>query len=231
MVRIFQETRAEVVTEAEVTYRQFKGLEPDVPFNSKLRKNFARFLDRFAESRMWDKVGEKVANSNSKVGEVVLEVGSDFSKSPGKFAVVSDPSKVKVKDGMGKIIESLEMAGKGAEPEVALAAKEWARMKNVGKVKGVFRFTGRVLIVVGVGMDLYRIYRAEDKLKATTSAVGGWAGAFAFSGAFATFFAPADVAGPVAWIIHGVGTLVAGGIGYCVGSETTEYLYELVVEE
>ena len=48
---------------------------------------------------------------------------------------------------------------------------------------------------------------------------------------FAAWYTPADAAGPWAWAGHGVGTLVAGGIGYYVGSEVTENVYELVVDE
>jgi preprotein translocase subunit Sss1 len=32
-------------------------------------------------------------------------------------------------------------------------------------------------------------------------------------------------------VIHGVGTLLAGGVGYIVGSESVAYVYELVLEE
>jgi hypothetical protein len=49
--------------------------------------------------------------------------------------------------------------------------------------------------------------------------------------AFAAWFTPADAAGPWAWAAHGVGTFVAGGVGYWVGSETTRTIYELAVEE
>ena len=51
------------------------------------------------------------------------------------------------------------------------------------------------------------------------------------SAAPSAWWTPADAAGPVAWVIHGVGTLVAGGVGYFVGSEATTYIYELIVEE
>lgn len=95
----------------------------------------------------------------------------------------------------------------------------------------VLKWGGRLLIVVGLAADVYKIYNAENKVKETVKSAAGWGGALAFSGAFAAWWAPADVAGPGAWVVHGVGTLVAGGIGYFVGSETTEILYELVVEE
>jgi hypothetical protein len=86
------------------------------------------------------------------------------------------------------------------------------------------------LIVVGVTLDLIKIYRAQDKLKAVVTSAGGWAGATAAGAAFAAYWTPADAAGPWAWAVHGVGTLVAGGVGYWIGSEITRYVYELVAE-
>ena len=35
------------------------------------------------------------------------------------------------------------------------------------------------------------------------------------------------MAEPAAWAIHGVGTLIAGGLGYWIGSKTSLYVYEL----
>lgn len=231
LCQIFEETKTEVTAEAEAKYRNYNKIAADKALNSKQRKGFARFLDKFAESRMWDKVGEKVACSSSQVGEVVLE-NSQFSKQGnGKFAVVADPAKIQVKEGIPMMVEALKSQGHGAEPTVAEAAAEWSRQKNVGRVQGVFRVAGKILIVVGIAADAYKIYRAEDKLKATMTSAGGWVGAASASAAFATWFAPADVAGPVAWFCHGVGTLIAGGVGYFVGSEATGYIYELVVEE
>lgn len=61
--------------------------------------------------------------------------------------------------------------------------------------------------------------------------LGSRVGAMGSGAAFAAWWMPADAAGPVAWVIHGVGTLVAGGVGYFLGSEGTTYIYELIVEE
>lgn len=76
--------------------------------------------------------------------------------------------------------------------------------------------------------SLVDVIRARE---AVVESAGGWAGATAGAAAFAAWFAPADAAGPWAWAAHGVGTLIAGGVGYWVGSETTRTVYELVVEE
>lgn len=228
---IFDATKLEVAAEAEAKYRSFKGIGPKDPLNSASRKSLAKFVERFAESRMWDKVGQEVAASKSKVGEVVLKAGGKFSKTEGKFAVVADAKKISVRGGVGAMAEALKAQGMRAEPIIEATSKEWARQRNVGRVQGVFKYGGRILIVVGIANDVYRIYRAENKLKETIKVAGGWGGAALFSAAFATWFTPADVAGPPAWIVHGVGTLIAGGIGYFVGSESTGYVYELVVDE
>jgi hypothetical protein len=66
--------------------------------------------------------------------------------------------------------------------------------------------------------------------KATLTAVSGWTAATAAGAAFAAYWTPADAAGPWAWAAHGVGTLIAGGIGYWFGSTVTRNIYELVVE-
>jgi hypothetical protein len=47
---------------------------------------------------------------------------------------------------------------------------------------------------------------------------------------FVAYWTPADAAGPWAWAAHGVGTLIAGGVGYWLGSKVTRHIYELVVE-
>lgn len=105
------------------------------------------------------------------------------------------------------------------------------KLKWAGTVHNVFRYGGKVLIVVGVAADVYKVYVAEDKVKAVVESAGGWAGATAGAAAFAAWWTPADVAGTWAWAAHGVGTLIAGGVGYWVGSGITRTIYELVFEE
>lgn len=195
-------------------------------------KSLTRFQKRFAESRMWDRVGERVRASTGKVGEVVLREGSMFSKTPGKFAVVADPARVQVKGGIPKLMESLSKQGVGAEPVIVEAAEAMAKkMKWAGRVRGVFHYGGRILIVVAVAADVFKIYYAKDKTRAVIESASGWAGATAAGSAFAAWFTPGDAAGPWAWAAHGVGTLIAGGIGYWVGSEITRTIYELVLED
>jgi hypothetical protein len=180
---------------------------------------------------MWDRVGEKVASSPSKVGEVVLQNSRFSTSGNGKFLVVADASKIKLKGGPQAVIGQLEASGLKAEPLLVEAAEAMANsLKWAGRVRTVLRVGGRVMIVVAVAADLIKIYYAQDRTKAVFESVGGWAGATAGAAAFSAIWTPADVAGPWAWAGHGVGVLVAGGIGYWIGSETTRTVYELIVE-
>jgi len=125
-----------------------------------------------------------------------------------------------------------EVSGVKAPPVIEEAARlEYKRIKNVRIVKGVFRWGGRILLVVGIGMDLYRIYHAEDRILTTVEVLGGWAGATALGGIFAAWFTPEDTAGPWAWVAHGVGTLLAGGVGYFIGSKTAVTVYKFIIKD
>lgn len=216
---------------AEAEYRAKFNIPEAVALSKRALKNIERVLSRFTEKQMWKRIGEQVAASQQKVGEVILEPGSQFSDAPGKFAVVADASKIGLKGGTAPIVDALAKQGVGAEPVVIEAAEKLAsKLKWAGRVRTAFRYGGRILIVVAVTADLIKIYRAKDHMKAFLTSVGGWAGATAAGAAFAAWWTPADVAGPWAWAAHGVGTLLAGGVGYWVGSNTTRYIYELVVD-
>lgn len=180
---------------------------------------------------MWDKVAAKIKSSGKGVGRVVLEK-SVFSKTAdGEFAVVTDSSKLKVKTSVAELISTLNKSGYAAEKPVQEASEKLLKSERIkGTVKGVYRYGGRVLIVVGLAADVYQIYHAKDKKLAVVESVGGWAGATAAGGAFAAWFTPADAAGWPAWVVHGVGTLVAGGIGYWAGSKTTRTIYQMTLE-
>lgn len=229
LVAMLESEARATAAEAEAAFRQRFGLEASTPLNARMRKSLVRFQQQFAESRMWDRVAGRVKASGG-VGEVVLEAGSRFSRSgSGKFAVVTDATKVSVKGGPEGLALALEEAGLSAEAPVLEAAEKLARkMRWGGRVRGVFRVGGRFLIVVAVTADVWKVFRAENKVKAVVESAGGWAGAGAGAAAFAAWFTPADAAGPLAWAGHGVGTLIAGGIGYWIGSGTTRTIYELM---
>jgi hypothetical protein len=231
LLQLFQEEMVSASSAAEAQYRAKFNVPEGTKLSNRAMKAVKWNAARLAEGQMWTRVGKIVAASAQRVGEVILEPGSIFSKQPGKFAVVADAAKISLKGGTGPLVEGLVKQGVAAEQTVVQAAEQLAtKMKWVGRVKTAFHYGGRVLIVVAAAADIYAIFRAENRLKAVVSVAGGWAAATAAGVAFAAWFAPADVAGPVAWAVHGVGTLIAGGIGYWIGSETTKYIYELVAE-
>jgi hypothetical protein len=228
---LHERIKTQFESQAEAQYRQLKGIPAEQALNSRQRKGLARFIERATESRMWDEVGKQVRESSQKVGEVILR-GSKYSRSgDGKFLVVADAARIQVKGGLPAVVSALEGAGTPVEPVVQEAAEEMAkRLKWAGRVRAVFRYGGRILIVVALAQDVYTVYTAQNRTKAVFTSVGGWVGASAAAAAFAAWWTPADVAGPWAWAGHGVGTLVSGGIGYWIGSQTMRTIYELVLE-
>ncbi|MCP4131258.1 MAG: DUF4157 domain-containing protein [bacterium] len=225
---------AQFKAEMEAKYREFNKakIPKNAPLSNTKKKGLLKLMQKAAESRMWDEVGKRVRNSSNGVGEVILENSKFSKKGNGRFLVVSDASKIQVKGGMDAVVQSLKAAGVEAPVSITEAAKqELKRLRRVGQVKAVFKWGGRILIVAAIGHDLYRIYKAEDRLLTTVEVAGGWAGAAILGTVFATWYTPADVAGPLAWVGHGVGTLIAGGVGYWVGSKTTVYFYKLIIKD
>jgi hypothetical protein len=230
--KIFDAKYPEARAKAESEWRHSRHLGPDEPLSNTATKRIDHQARGLAERMMWDEVGRRVGKSESGVGRVILK-DSTFSRGgDGVFTLTSRADAVQVKGGTKALLDIIKTEGKPAEPGLVKAAEETAtREKWAGRVQGVFRVGGRILIVMGALADGYRIYQAEDRVKETVKVVGGWGGAAAAGGAFAAWFAPADVAGPWAWVAHGVGTLAAGTVGYLAGEEVAETAYELVVED
>lgn len=223
--------------DAEADYRQHKNIPKNQALSRSQREGVERLRRGKAERIVWNEVGESIRNHPSRMGIIEYD-GLDrgewsLSKGrPGKTLAVADGTKIALKGGVGPLVDALQSQGHEVDPALKEASKELIRRRNAtAKVKAVFKYGGRVLIVVGVALDTYRIYRAENKFKEVVNVAGGWAGAMGAASLFAIWWTPADVAGPVAWIVHGVGTLVAGGIGYFIGSETATYVYELMLED
>ena len=216
--------------EAEATFRE-RIHQPEGALNSANRKKLERFVRSFSETKMWDEVAARIRASKDGVGRVILE-NSEFSKSGnGEFAVVTRAERISLSTSIEVLVQRLIQSGASAEEPVLVATQRLLKAQRIaGVAKGVFRYGGRILIVVAVAADAYRIYHARDRKLAVVETAGGWAGATAAGSAFAAWFTPADAAGPWAWAAHGVGTLIAGGIGYWAGSTTTRTIYELVLE-
>ncbi|WP_239375906.1 hypothetical protein [Frankia sp. Cj5] len=241
--RIFAQEHARAQPEIEVQVRErFRiktGRDAPQTLSRTLADKVARQLRQLAERRMWERVGAEVRASASQVGEVILPGGSPtpggppvFSATPGRFTVVADAAKIRLRGGPMPLVHAIETAGHGVRvaPLEASAAELAATMRIAGRIRTVLRVGGKVLIVVAVAVDLYEIVIAEDHLEATIVSLAGWGGAAAAAAGFSALWTPADVAGPWAWAAHGVGMLVSGAVGYWVGAEATRYVYRLVVQ-
>jgi hypothetical protein len=241
--KIFYEERdlaaPKVEAEVRAKFRLKTGRDAPAQLSRTLTDKVTRQLRQLAERRMWERVAAEVRAAPNQVGEVILPGGVPrpdgppvFSASPGKFTVVADAAKIKVRGGPMPIVRAMESAGAGGRVEAleASAAELAATLKLAGKVRSVLRVGGKVLIVVAVAVDVYEIIVAEDHLEATLVSLAGWGGAAAAAAGFSALWAPADVAGPWAWLGHGVGMLVSGAVGYWVGAETTRYVYRLVIQ-
>lgn len=239
LLEVFESEYKKLEPTAEADYRRHNKIPPDRPLNRAQRSGLLWRLRTAAEKKMWERIGERVAQSKSKAaviefkGEPPTPGSPTFSSTPGKFAVVADSAQINLKENSPtQLLDGLEAKGIGAEPVVVEAASKLATtLKWAGRVRAAFRYGGRVLIVIGIAVDVYRVYRAKDKVKAVVTSLAGWGGAIAAAEIFAVFWTPADVAGPLAWAAHGVGTLIAGGVGYWIGSTTTRIIYELEPED
>jgi hypothetical protein len=222
--------RPEVDHQVRERFRIRTGRPAPEALTGTLRDKVAYQLRRLAERRMWERIGREVAASPARVGEVVLAQGGRFSRLPGRFKLVADAARIRLRGGLPPLIEALRPT---ATPVPALEAEAEAltrRMRIAGKVRTVLRVAGKIVIVIAMAADVYRIIIANDVLEAIITTASGWAGASIAAAAFAAWWAPADATGPWAWVAHGVGTLASGAIGYWVGSESTRYVYRLIVQ-
>jgi len=231
LLEIYATKISDATQTAEAQVRQRYGRTHGEDLNSTQRSQVRFQAHAMAQRAVWDQVGETVRNSESGVGKVTLQDSTFSRDGNGEFMLTSKAENVRIKGGTQGLLDIIRTQGVPAEPGVLEAAQKLATSQDWGgRVQGAFRVGGKVLIVVGAANDVYRIYTAHDKVKTAVEVAGGWAGATAAGGAFASAFAPADAAGPWAWAAHGVGTLAAGAVGYWAGSNITKSVYELTVE-
>jgi len=203
------------------------------PFYS---RSHLRWIERVArremgQQAMWQDIGRLTRESPGGIGRVILQDTALSANANGEFMAVAEGADVRLQMRPGEFAQMLIDRGVVSEathPELFEEARAFAnRMRWAGRVQTGLRVGGRALLVVGVAVDGYRFYKSPNKPRTGTEIAGGWAGALALGGAFATYFAPADVAGPVAWIAHGAGTLIFGAIGYFGGSTIAGGLYDI----
>jgi hypothetical protein len=235
LLRLFAEEEArgrpEVEQQVRERFRIRTGQEAPAQLSKTLAERVERQLRGLAETRMWERVAAQVRASPAGAGEVILPPGGKFSNQPGRFLIIARAEYIRLREGLGPLLEGIRRSGGGSPlPELEKSAEELARnLRLAGRVRHVLRVAGRILIVVAIAADIHEIITAEDHLEATVVSAAGWAGATAASTSFAALWTPADTAGPWAWAAHGVGMLASGAVGYWLGSSTTRHVYRLVV--
>lgn len=218
---------------AEQQYRVRNNLAPTDQINSRGRSEITRNAKRLAESEMWKEVGRRVNASADGIGRVILD-NSEFSKQGnGVFTVVGRKatSALSFRGGGAALLDVVRTNGIEAEKGVVEAAERLAEQGKIsGRVQGVYRVGGRVLVVAGIAADAWQIYKADDKVREIVKVGGGWAGATAGVAAYNAATGPSNAAGPWAWAANAAGNLVAGGIGYFAGQKIAEVIYDLTVD-
>nr|WP_315176492.1 hypothetical protein [uncultured Flavobacterium sp.] len=127
---------------------------------------------------------------------------------------------------VGKAISELEMSRKAQMQnyyEYAAGNKD-IRIKaentrNFGIRGALMKGASRALIVYGAYKSIKHIHNAQNKGLAISQEAGGWAGSLALAGEFAL---AGSVFGPVGTLVGGV---IGGGVGYYMGSQAGEIIY------
>jgi hypothetical protein len=96
------------------------------------------------------------------------------------------------------------------------------------KAAKYFRYAGRVLIVVGVAVDVVSIVQASKPMRRASQVVAGWAGAWAGCEVIgAGGAALGTLASPLGTAVGGIGGCIIGGIGgYYGGSAVAGEVYD-----
>ena len=84
-----------------------------------------------------------------------------------------------------------------------------------------FRYAGRVLVVVGVSIDVVSIARANKPMRRATEVVAGWASAWIGCKTVGTGGAAlGSLASPIGSAVGGVGACIIGGAAAYYGGAT-----------
>ena len=96
------------------------------------------------------------------------------------------------------------------------------------KAAKYFRYGGRVVMVVGIALDVVSVVQASKPLKRATEVVAGWAGAWAGCKVVgAGGAAVGTLASPLGTAVGGVGGCIIGGIGgYYLASTVAGEVYD-----
>jgi hypothetical protein len=127
-------------------------------------------------------------------------------------------------DDLGRAIAPhLPASANASVPKEAQAA---AKAKAGGQAFRFVKWGGRTLLVVGLAMDAYEVYNAENKPKTITKKAGAWGASLGASALTAKAASPLLAGGPLGWIGYGAAVVGAGVGGYFLGGEVAETIYE-----
>lgn len=100
--------------------------------------------------------------------------------------------------------------------------------RNAYQAAKYFRHAGRVLVVVGIAVDVVSIAQASKPLRRATEVVAGWAGAWAGCKVVGAGGAVVgSLASPLGTAAGGIGGCIIGGIGgYHVASSAVGHVYD-----
>lgn len=119
---------------------------------------------------------------------------------------------------------------KSANAKVPPEAQAAAKAKAGGKPFRFVKWGGRTLLVVGLAVDAYEVYNAENRPKALTKKAGAWGASIGAGSAAANAASPLLAGGPWGWAAYGGIVLGASVGGYFVGGEAAETAYEWTFE-
>ncbi len=233
------------IREMESKFRQENNISPEEPITGKHKKSFKKMFKRAAESRMWDKVGEIVRSSESKVGEVVLE-SSEFSKqgdglfqvvAKGEFIDVAIPDEHINEIARARLENKLKRAPTSIEVFSEKARLRNHSVKTINALKGARsgiaiaeKTIVKPLAVYAAFQDGYSLGTEINEsigtgewgntYKESARIAGGWTGAWA--GGKAGAAAGALIGGGIGVLLFGVGSAPGaafdGFIGGLAGS-------------
>ena len=151
---------------------------------------------------------------------------ADFMQSDGGAIYnIAGKNTIAVSEGAIRSVDITKLTGSGAAEAVqmmsrpALNGEAAAALREYGKAVNTIKWGGKACIAIAVAADIYEIYQSDDRSRTITKTVGGWSGGLGM-GAW----------GAAAGIETGPGAIMTGiigfGIGYFVGSKTTEMAYD-----
>ncbi len=127
----------------------------------------------------------------------------------------------------------------GLADDAAKTLDDAAKFKAAGRTYNFVKWGGRTLVVIGLAVDGYEVYVAENKEEKVAEKVGAWAGsaiaAYGVGQTAAYVLAPVNtvpVWGQFAYGVGVAGASIAGGIGgYMAGEEAGKIVYKWFFEK